>query len=149
MCHDFKEKGMKKNIIYSTLIISLLLGATQTTFADGMPYEPVFESEPISESTPVTTTAVSSQKTTPANIVTTTSDTSVDENKLQNALIQLDSAQVEIRNNLIKYKNEYSEIDNKYRVIQAERKAKKQQVKDTEKRIKTLEKTKEKIRKSM
>ena len=148
MCHYFKEKGMKKNIIYSTLICSLLIGAAQVSFADGMPYEPVFESEPITESAPVTT-AASTQNTTPANLVNSKSDTGVDEDKLQNALIQLDSAQVEIRNNLIKYKNEYSEIDNKYKVIQAERKAKKQQVKETEKRIKPQEKTKEKIRKRM
>ena len=50
---------MKKNIIYSILTISLVLGAANISLADGMPYEPVFESEPITESTAVTTTASS------------------------------------------------------------------------------------------
>ena len=141
---------MKKTIIYSFLATSLAFVAAQSVFADGMPYEPVFESEPISEA-PATSLG------SPANLTSTKTTSSavsnavnsLDENKLQNALMQLDSAQVEIRNTLIQYKNEYAEIDNQYKTIQAERKAKKQLVKETEKRIKTIDKTKDKIRKSM
>lgn len=132
---------MIKNIINTSLVTAMIIGCAQFALADGMPYEPVFESAPINESA----SAVS-----PAGSTTTNLSGSVeDANKLQGALLQLDSAQVDIRNNLVQYKNEYSDIDNQYKLIKAQRKAKKQQVKDTEKRIKTLDKTKENIRKSM
>lgn len=131
---------MKKTIIYSTLFTTLIFGTATLSLADGMPYEPVFETDPISDTQSATQTNQS---------VINTATNTFDDTKLQNALIQLDSAQVEIRNNLIQYKNEYSDLDNQYKIIQAQRKAKKQQVKETEKKIKTLENTKERIRKSM
>lgn len=136
------ERKMNKHIINSAAVVALILGTAQFALADGMPYEPVFESVPINETV--------SQPIVPAvNKAGITVETIEDGNKLQGALLQLDSAQVDIRNTLIQYKNEFSDIDNQYKVIKAQRKTKKQQVKDTEKRIKTLDKTKENIRKSM
>lgn len=137
-----KEKTMKKNIINSALITAMILGCAPSTFADGMPFEPVFESAPINES-------VSDAVKPAVNTASGISGAIEDSNKLQGALLQLDSAQVDIRNTLIQYKNEYSDIDNQYKLIKSQRKTKKQQVKETEKRIKTLDKTKENIRKSM
>ena len=127
-----------RRIINSMAFAVILAACSQIAFADGMPYEPVFESAPISEAS----------QTAPKAAETLTGSVE-DANKLQGALLQLDSAQVDIRNSLVQYKNEYAELDSQYKVIKVQRKAKKQQVKDTEKRIKTLDKTKENIRKSM
>lgn len=133
-----------KRVVLSTFLTICLFGITQKVYADGMPYEPVFESAPITE----TSSQVSTVNDT-TQAATQLQGSVEDANKLQNALLQLDSAQVDIRNNLVQYKNEYAEIDSQYKAIKAQRKAKMQQIKNTEKRIKTLDKTKDKIRKSM
>ncbi len=140
-----KEIYMKK-IINSLTFAVVLAACSQIAFADGMPYEPVFESAPISEASQGVSASTASSTAKAAEALTGSVE---DTNKLQGALLQLDSAQVDIRNSLVQYKNEYAELDNQYKVIKLQRKAKKQQVKDTEKRIKTLDKTKENIRKSM
>lgn len=159
---------MNRNIMKSLLIASILVGSA--TFglkacAQDMPYEPVFENVPITESitsaaksevsetksvssmTPVKHETVASATTTaPANTATTTP---VETSNLQSALMQLDSAQIELRNQLIQYKSEYASIDNQYKAIGKERAAKAKLVKETEKKIKNLDSTKEKIRKNM
>ncbi len=134
-----------KKIFNSMLFAVILAAGAQFAFADGMPYEPVFESAPINEASQGTTSAAS----TAAKTTEALSGSVEDSNKLQGALLQLDSAQVDLRNSLVQYKNEYAELDSQYKAIKVQRKAKKQQVKDVEKRIKTLDKTKENIRKSM
>ena len=68
---------------------------------------------------------------------------------MQNAILQLDNAQVDIRTELMNSKTRYAEVDAQYKVIKAERKALKKQVRTVEKRINNIEKTKEKIRKNM
>lgn len=155
---------MKKNIVYVALASTFVLGSTQfflTASADAMPYEPVFESMPITES--ITTTAnvdtVKATSTTPAITKVSASATntqntvnmnnSVESNNLQNALMQLDGAQVEIRNQLLQYKTEYTDLDNQYKILKEQRAAKAKQVRETEKKIKDLDSTKEKIRKNM
>ena len=70
-------------------------------------------------------------------------------NNLQNALFELDSAQVEVRNQLLDAKAKYAEVDNQFKLIKDQRKMQKKVVKDYEKRIKTIESTKEKIRNTM
>ena len=160
---------MNRKIMKSLLIASILVGSA--TFglkacAQDMPYEPVFENVPITESitsaaknevsetksvssmTPVKhETVASTTTTTSAN--TTPATTSVETGNLQSALMQLDSAQIELRNQLIQYKSEYASIDNQYKAIGKERAAKAKLVKETEKKIKNLDSTKEKIRKNM
>ncbi len=152
---------MTKNIINSALITALIIGCSQFTVAastNDMPYEPVFESMPITES--ITTAKAEPAQTvqqTPKAIAPATKaadnanavPTTVESGNLQNALMQLDSAQVEIRNQLIQYKTEYTDIDNQYKIIKEQRAAKAKQVRDTEKKIKSLDSTKEKIRKNM
>ena len=153
---------MKKSIVNTAVITAVVIGSLQigtVAYAEDMPYEPVFENVPITESmttaaqqqpTQSTITAVSkiSAAETSAPAVNTTAATAENGN-LQSALMQLDSAQVEIRNQLIQYKNEYSDIDNQYRIIKEQRKLKAKQIKETEKKIKSLDSTKEKIRKNM
>ncbi len=153
---------MKKSIITTAIITAAALSTQfiMTASAESMPYEPVFESVPITES--ITTAAkeqpakstisevpkISSvQATTTTNTVNTAAP--AENSNLQSALMQLDGAQVEIRNQLIQYKNEYSDIDNQYRIIKEQRKLKAKQIKETEKKIKSLDSTKEKIRKNM
>ena len=68
--------------------------------------------------------------------------------KMQDAILQIDNAQVEVRNKLLNYKNSYAEIDARYQKAKEERKAAKKQVRQAEKKIKNLDKAKEKIRKN-
>ena len=68
---------------------------------------------------------------------------------MQNAILQLDNAQVDIRTELMNAKTRYTEVDSQYKVIKAERKALKKQVNTVEKRIKNIDNAKEKIRKNM
>ena len=148
---------MKKNFI--TIGTICCIGLTGIAYADSMPYEPVFENVPVTESittaikeqpTQSTMTAVpkisAAQTSTPS--VNTVANT-VENGNLQSALMQLDSAQVEIRNQLIQYKNDYAQIDAQYKTIKEQRSAKAKQVKETEKKIKSLDDTKEKIRKNL
>ena len=69
--------------------------------------------------------------------------------KMQSAISQLDSAQIEVRNELLKYKAQYAEIDAQYKKVKDERANLAKQVKACEKKIKQLDNAKEKIRKNM
>ena len=92
---------------------------------------------------------------TPANSssevpVTTISETeAVGNGNIQNAILQLDNAQVDIRTELQNYRAKYADVDAQYKLIKAERASLHKQVKSIEKRIKNIEKAKEKIRKNM
>lgn len=68
--------------------------------------------------------------------------------KMQNAILQIDNAQVDLRTKLLQYKNTYAEVDSRYTATKAERKAAKKQVKLAEKKIKNLDKTKKEIQKN-
>ena len=151
---------MKKNILNAALIGEIVLGCTQFSMkacANDMPYEPVFENVPITESMTTTAKAEPAQSTmTPVAKTASESTPAVnnaanaaESGNLQSALMQIDGAQVEIRNQLIQYKSEYTNIDNQYKAIKQQRKLKAKQVKETEKKIKSLDSTKEKIRKNM
>jgi len=82
--------------------------------------------------------------------VTTLSETeAVGNGNIQNAILQLDNAQVDIRTELQNYRAKYADVDAQYKLIKAERASLNKQVKAVEKRIKNIEKAKEKIRKNM
>lgn len=68
--------------------------------------------------------------------------------RMQDAILQIDNAQVEVRNNLLNYKNKYTEVDSRYQAVKTERKAAKKQVRQAEKKIKNLDNAKKKIRKN-
>ena len=155
---------MHKNIFNTLLAATILF--TSATFslkacAQDMPYEPVFENVPISESiNTAAKTEISQQKTstmTPVEHIASTSvsqpssavSTSPESSSLQNALMQLDSAQVDLRNQLIQYKNEYTDLDNQYQSLAKQRSDKAKLIKETEQKLKNLDSTKEKIRKNM
>lgn len=68
---------------------------------------------------------------------------------IQNAISQLENAQVDIRNELLNCKTKFADVDAQYKLIKAERDALKKQVKSVEKRIKEIDRAKERIRKNM
>jgi len=68
---------------------------------------------------------------------------------IQNAITQLENAQVDIRNDLLNCKTKYADVDAQYKLIKAERASLKKQVKAVEKRIKEIDTAKERIRKNM
>ena len=88
--------------------------------------------------------------TKPAVSYTSSADgDAVGNGNIQNAIQQLDNAQVDIRNDLLNCKTKYADVDAQYKLIKTERKALKKQVNAIEKRIKEIDKAKEKIRKNM
>jgi len=83
------------------------------------------------------------------NNTTTNDNSSLTSQKLQDATLSIDSAQVEIRKNLSVTQQKYAEIDKNYIMVKTERKLLKQQIKDAQKRLNALEKTKKKIKNEM
>ena len=67
----------------------------------------------------------------------------------QNALLQLDSAQVDLRNTLLEKRTKFAEIDSNYNIVKEQRAAMKKELRSYEKRVKSIERAKEKVRKSM
>jgi len=137
---------MKKSIFSTIIVMGFIACACQTAIANTMPYEPVFETMPISESTQTESsmTKIATSETTTPEIANTAENAN-----LQSAMIQLDSAQVEIRNQLIQYKSEYSDLDKSYKLVKQQRAAKAKLIRETERKIKSIESTKQKIRKNM
>lgn len=137
---------MKKSIFSTIIVMSFIAWACQTAIANTMPYEPVFETMPISESsqTESSMTKIATSETTTPEIANTAENAN-----LQSAMMQLDSAQVEIRNQLVQYKSEYSDLDKSYKLVKQQRAAKAKLIRETERKIKSIESTKQKIRKNM
>ncbi len=149
---------MKKNFILAALFLFTLSAAA---YADGMVFDPTeyptINEIPVSKvnSSP---TAGSAAKL-PSNIkisseIQSNSNLAQDavseqSGNFNNALFELDSAQVNIRNQLLDYKAKYQEVDTQYQLIKEQRKVLAKQIKDVEKRIKNIEKTKSNIRKTM
>ena len=69
--------------------------------------------------------------------------------RFQNALLELDSIQVDMRDKLLEYKNQYAELDAQYNKYKEERAAMKKVLKQTEKRINNIDKRKNAIKKDM
>ena len=119
----------------------LTIFAAAPCFADGLVFDPEtynanteaamankYKTQGTYASAPVDT-----KKTTDVTDVTTRQN-----NNMQNALFELDSAQVEVRNQLLDAKAKYAEVDNQFKLIKDQRKMQKKVVKDYEKRIKTI-----------
>lgn len=68
---------------------------------------------------------------------------------IQNAILQLDNAQVGIRTDLLNYKAKYADVDAQYKLIKNERSMLYKQVRSIERRIKNIDRAKERIRKNM
>lgn len=110
-------------------------------FADGNAFTPL-DFNDTQYGTPQTTSV---NKVVPSSV----DGDAVGNGNIQNAILQLDNAQVDIRNDLLNCKTKYADVDAQYKLIKTERKALKKQVSSIEKRIKEIDKAKEKIRKNM
>ena len=148
---------MKKSLFI--LAILFFLG-TNTAFADGMVFDPT--EYPTVEEIPITkaNTEVSSspaQTQANKNIINDIKESSTgsqdavsnQNGNFNNALFELDSAQVNIRNQLLEYQAKYQEVDTQYRLIKEQRKVLAKQIRAIESRIKSIEKSKQNIRKTM
>lgn len=135
-----------KKILNLALLIGITAFSANIALADGMVFDPVDYPAP-PKSTPVAKT-VKPKVAADAPTLTTELPAKGNDN-FQNALFQLDSAQVEIRNDLLEYKSKYTDVDNQYKLIKNERKVLNKQVKTIERKIKDIDKTKAKIRKNM
>lgn len=138
---------MKKNFLILSIVMVLFAGVT---FAEGM----VFDPTEYQATTPATYT-----RTLPSNSnieANTKSSQSYAQNvvseqsaNFNNALFELDTAQVNIRNELLEYKAKYQEIDTQYKLIKEQRRVLDKQISSIEKRIKEIERSKSQIRKTM
>lgn len=151
--------------IYNRLIISfaLLISASNLAFADGNAFTPLNFDETPSYSVPKAMPAeakpsnpiaeawskvVPAKKDAPAMDMST-GEMPVGNDNIQNAILELDNAQVGIRNDLLNYKAKYADIDAQYKLIKNERSMLHKQVVSIERRIKNIDRAKEKIRKNM
>ena len=150
---------MKKKLLILSLAGLLSIGYV---FANGMVFDPTefptTEEIPVSKITTSVTTAPSaavlpSNKSIENNIkesATLSQDAvSAQSNNFNNALFELDSAQVNIRNELLEYQAKYQEVDTQYQMIKEQRRVLANQIKSIKKRINAIEKSKENIRKNM
>lgn len=159
---------MKK--IYRIILTVATFAATATlALADGSAFTPLnFDdaSYAAPKATPVATPAATAvpkastnpianalskvmpAKTTPA-IDTSSAENAVGNSNIQNAILELDNAQVGIRNDLLNYKAKYADVDAQYRLIKNERDMLHRQIVSIERRIRNIDRTKERIRRSM
>lgn len=124
---------MKKTI----LTLSVLFAFSGLAFADGNAFTPLNFND--------TSYGTSSS----SGVVGPVSEEATGNGNIQNAIQQLDNAQIDIRNELLNLKTKYADVDAQYKLIKTERASLKKQVSSVEKRIKEIEKAKEKIRKNM
>ena len=127
------------------LTLGLILAVSGMAFADGNAFTPLNFND-TSNGTTKTTTVSNSGSTQAAS---TLDGDAVGNGNIQNAIQQLDNAQIDIRNDLLNCKTKYADVDAQYKLIKTERAALKKQVRSIERRIKDIDKAKEKIRKNM
>ena len=128
-----------KKIAY---VLGLSLIFSTAAYADGNAFTPLNFND-----TAYTTNTLSSYSAQAANAVAEAE--AIGNGNIQNAITQLENAQVDIRNDLLNCKTKFADVDAQYKLIKSERTALKKQVKSIEKRIKDIDKAKERIRKNM
>ena len=143
---------MKKLLISTIFVAVSAILTSAPVLADGLVFDP--SSYPLSkaESTGSNYQTTSVYSTAPVNtkkVNDVTNEQTRTTNSMQNALFELDSAQVDIRNQLLDAKAKYTDIDNQYKMVKEQRKLQNKTVREAEKRIKQIEKTKNQIRRSM
>jgi hypothetical protein len=150
---------MKKT--YRFILTLAILGAVSNlAFADGNAFTPLNFDD--ASSVPQATPAVQNTSSNPVSNAflkvfpskdvaanTSSNEVPVGNDNIQNAILELDNAQVGIRNDLLEYKAKYADVDAQYKLVKNERSMLQKQIKSIEKRIKNIDKAKEKIRKNM
>ena len=138
---------MKKIISLGLVSMMAITGA----MADEYTFEPVEISATTPASAPATSapSKVITAQDTDAKILKSNVVSTEQNERFQNALLELDSVQVDIRDKLLDLKTQYTEIDAEYNKYKTQRAAMKKTIKAAEKRIKNIDKFKKNIRKDM
>ena len=127
------------------LTFGLILAVSGMAFADGNAFTPLNFNDTSYGTTKTTTVSNSTQ----AASASTLDGDAIGNGNIQNAIQQLDNAQIDIRNDLLNCKTKFADVDAQYKLVKSERAALKKQIRSIERRIKDLDKAKEKIRKNM
>lgn len=164
--HKEKETKMKKSTLRFILTLAIFSTVSNLAFADGNAFTPLnFDDEAIPAPAPKATPAPAAVKSSnpisnamskvmPAKkdvpaMNTANGEIPIGNDNIQNAILELDNAQVGIRNDLLNYKAKYADVDAQYKLIKNERNMLHKQVVSIERRIKNIDKAKERIRKNM
>ncbi len=131
---------MKKNFIILSL---LMMFAANVVMAEGMVFDPTEYNQKPAPPIGVDVQDAQNPNELAKNTITSQSQS------FDNALFELDTAQVNIRNQMLEYKAKYQEIDTQYKLIKAQRAELDKQIKTIENRIRQIENNKKKIRKTM
>lgn len=124
------------------LVLGLSVMLSSAVYADGNAFTPLnFNDTSYGKPTPSSLNA--------QTINAIAESEAIGNGNIQNAISQLENAQIDIRNDLLNCKTKYADVDAQYKLIKTERAALKKQVKTVEKRIKEIERAKEKIRRNM
>ena len=103
--------------------LSILLACSTVAFADGNAFTPLNFDDTVY--TPVRTSAVTTNTTSQQAVKPIEQ---IGNTQFQNAITQLESAQVDVRNDLLNIKTKFSDVDAKYQAISSERKALKKEI---------------------
>ena len=133
-----KRRANMKRIVYVLGLSVIMSGAA---FADGNAFTPLNFND-TAYTAPTTSFATQA-----ANAISEAE--AIGNGNIQNAIAQLENAQVDIRNDLLNCKTKFADVDAQYKLIKAERASLKKQVRTIERRIKDIDNAKEKIRKNM
>ncbi|MCQ2744474.1 MAG: hypothetical protein MJ230_06750 [bacterium] len=121
------------------LTFGCLLAFASVSYADGSAFTPLNFND----------TSYVNPSSSATTAVPTLSEEAIGNGNIQNAISQLESAQVDIRNDLLNYKTKFADVDAQYKLVKAERCTLKKQIRSVEKRIREIDKAKERIRKNM
>ena len=128
--------------------IALLLVLAVTSlaaYADGMVYDPTeFHSNTSKTDANKTIEAKTQEASNYAQ-----DSLSGQSTNFNNALFELDNAQVSIRNQLLEYQSKYQEIDTQYKLIKEQRRVLARQIREINRKVNAIEKSKNQIRKTM
>ena len=138
-----EEIDMKKTF----LALSALLLINSAALADGNAFTPLDFNDTSYSAPKAAATSMKTSNTLSSG--STVLDEAVGNGNIQNAIQQLDNAQIDMRNELLNYKTKFADVDAQYKLVKSERASLKSQIRACERRIKDLDSAKEKIRKNM
>lgn len=157
-----KEIHMKINTKL-VLTLAVFTALSNLAYADGSAFTPLNFDDYSTPKAPKTAPAAAKStsnpisnamsKVMPAKNVPTidaaSGEVPIGNENIQNAILELDNAQVGIRNDLLNYKAKYADVDAQFKLIKNERSMLYKQVRLIERRIKKIDKTKEGLRRNM
>lgn len=122
------------------MTLGVVFALSSVAYADGNAFTPLNFND---------TTYGTTNSSAPSGTTAVTDMEATGNGNIQNAIQQLDNAQIDIRNDLLNCKTKYADVDAQYKLIKTERSALKKQVRAVEKRIREIDRAKERIRKNM